>query len=426
MKNSNKLKAKVLELLRGNTRYGFKDGKKYAFTTPSPKTYPFQWFWDSCFSSIVWTHFDVERAKKEIKSLLIWQNQDGFIPHVIFWDQKKAVSRLWHYLESKPWIILPLAPVSFLKPKTTAEMQPPIIAQSVERIYEIDRDESFLQEVFPSLVRYYKWLSVTRDPDRDGLISIIAPMESGQDFSPAYDSVLGLKNPNFFSLTFKGRGTTFLNKIQGYDLSKIFNSDRFAVEDVLVNSCYIQNLRCLNKLAKVLDEKEVATWAYNQAKKSTEALLSKSYDNKRKIFWNLYGKAETKSRVLTNISLMPLILSHLPKSIAKQMVERHILQSDEFWLPFPLPSVAKCEPEFRADSRLNGISRIWRGTTWININWFLIHGLRQHGFGHVADIIKEKSIEMVVKNGFREYFNPMTGEGFGAKNFGWSTLVIDM
>jgi hypothetical protein len=33
---------------------------------------------------------------------------------------------------------------------------------------------------------------------------------------------------------------------------------------------------------------------------------------------------------------------------------------------------------------------------------------------------------MVAGSGFREFFNPLTGEGYGAHSFGWSTLVLDL
>ena len=33
---------------------------------------------------------------------------------------------------------------------------------------------------------------------------------------------------------------------------------------------------------------------------------------------------------------------------------------------------------------------------------------------------------VIKKSGFREYYNPLTGDGLGAKDFGWSTLVMDM
>lgn len=34
--------------------------------------------------------------------------------------------------------------------------------------------------------------------------------------------------------------------------------------------------------------------------------------------------------------------------------------------------------------------------------------------------------ELIGKSGFREYYNPFTGEGYGAHDFTWSGLVADM
>jgi hypothetical protein len=38
----------------------------------------------------------------------------------------------------------------------------------------------------------------------------------------------------------------------------------------------------------------------------------------------------------------------------------------------------------------------------------------------------EKTKELVLRGGFREFYNPFTGEPYGAPGFGWSTLVLDM
>ena len=35
-------------------------------------------------------------------------------------------------------------------------------------------------------------------------------------------------------------------------------------------------------------------------------------------------------------------------------------------------------------------------------------------------------IELVERHGFREYYNPLNGEGLAARRFGWSTLLIDL
>jgi len=37
-----------------------------------------------------------------------------------------------------------------------------------------------------------------------------------------------------------------------------------------------------------------------------------------------------------------------------------------------------------------------------------------------------RSRDLVLESGFREFYHPLTGEGYGARSFGWSTLVVDM
>ena len=52
--------------------------------------------------------------------------------------------------------------------------------------------------------------------------------------------------------------------------------------------------------------------------------------------------------------------------------------------------------------------------------------LRRHGYGDLADTIVARSHECIEKSGFREYYHPYTAEGLGARDFGWSTLILDM
>jgi hypothetical protein len=62
-------------------------GHDFDFTCPSSVTYPFQWFWDSCFHAIALSHIDLAKAEAEIKSLLKNQHEDGFVSHVTFWQR---------------------------------------------------------------------------------------------------------------------------------------------------------------------------------------------------------------------------------------------------------------------------------------------------------------------------------------------------
>ncbi len=59
-------------------------GHEYDFVCPSTGTYPFQWFWDSCFHTIALAHIDPRRARSEVRSLLRNAQPDGFVAHVTF------------------------------------------------------------------------------------------------------------------------------------------------------------------------------------------------------------------------------------------------------------------------------------------------------------------------------------------------------
>ena len=71
--------------------------------------------------------------------------------------------------------------------------------------------------------------------------------------------------------------------------------------------------------------------------------------------------------------------------------------------------------------------RYWRGPVWINTNWLLMAGLRQHGQHAFADEIALSSLRLVDGAGFREYFDPFDGTGFGTDSFGWTAaLTLDL
>src|SRR4030042_5092520 len=204
-------------VLYSNLRTGFSRwaGMEYKYIAPGKDHYPHQWFWDSCFHAIVLSHFDLELAKNEIRNLLKIQRPDGFVPHMIFWESGGFGWReLLRPLESKP----------SLSPKTSQLIQPPLLAEAVEAIYRKEKEAGFLYEILPKLSAYYKWLARERDPDSDGLISIIAPYESGMDQSPSYDPVLGVKDGSAITAALAGRAVTFRNMIRSYNLKKMFEA----------------------------------------------------------------------------------------------------------------------------------------------------------------------------------------------------------
>lgn len=59
-------------------------------------------------------------------------------------------------------------------------------------------------------------------------------------------------------------------------------------------------------------------------------------------------------------------------------------------------------------------------------NWFLHQFLMEKGHQQEATKLVESILTLIEKSGFREYYNPFTAEGYGAKDFTWAGLVVDM
>jgi glycogen debranching enzyme len=303
-------------------------------------------------------------------------------------------------------------------------MQPPVLAQAVERVVDASGDAAFRDETLPGLERYYRWLARERDPDGDALISIIAQFESGLDYSPAYDPPVGADGRGPVEILFRTRWPELENKLRRFDLPRIFRHGRHQ-EDVLVNAVYAQGLASLGRLSASAGKGELARWAAARSAAVTEALLERAYDEEAGLFWNLAGPDERPSRVRTIISLMPLILERLPREVIGRLVG-HLTDPRTFATPYQVPSVARSEPSFVPGIRFRGHRLIWRGPLSMNTNWFLVHGLRLHGEHDLAALIAARSHELVERGGFNEFYNPLTGKPVGAHEFGWASLVTDM
>jgi glycogen debranching enzyme len=397
----------------GQSKWG---GRAYDFVCPSSATYPFQWFWDSAFHAIALLHVDPELAKQELRCLLQAAQPDGFVPHMVLWEQG------FHDAAQSEYSIV------LADPYYTATLQPPVLARAIWRVYQATRDAAFLAEVLPPTLRFFRWLAAHRDPDDDQLIAIIQPDESGLDASPKYDVLMqlhGLPNEEVLPrLRLSMQRLFSAYAPHRADPGRLPGLDVFNWEDVMVNTIYADGLALLADLCRAAGYAVSEANAFEQrARDVCGALEAKCWDSRAGVFWDLYGIDEQPARTLTFSSLFPLALDALDPAIARRLVEDHLLNEREFWLPFPVPSVAATEPSFDPENRAQ---TTWRGPTWVNSNWYLWQGLRTHGYADVATELARRTVAMLARSGIREFFNPYTGAGLGAVDFGWSTLALDM
>lgn len=99
----------------------------------------------------------------------------------------------------------------------------------------------------------------------------------------------------------------------------------------------------------------------------------------------------------------------------------------EFWLPYPVATYAKTEPDFY-EGTLKGECN-WRGNTWIPSNYMIFHGLMRYGFDKEARELAEKTyaLALIQNPETREYYDSQSGNGYGMNPFwGWSSLAYAM
>jgi glycogen debranching enzyme len=406
---ADQIRAEAARILAQNRRTGHAawNDRDYAYVVPSPRSYPFQWFWDSCFHAIALTHVNGEWAKQELVTLLEGAQPDGFIPHQILWEKDRYPEAAARQSEK------------FGERYTSSSIQPPVLALALERVYRATGDEAFLARCLPPTIAFYRWLADVRDPDDDGLLAIIQPDESGADASPKFDPLMSYPKDNDDLVRWIDWLYRQYQPLRFNDRA-ILALDLFQVEELFTNVFYVLGLRALSRLCAT-DPALTAEHA-SRAARSQAALVAKCYDEAAGAFFDLAGAEERPLRTLTITSLAPLALPMLQRQIVERLVE-HLEDPAEFALPFPAPSVSRSEPSFMPG---NAHGFIWRGPSWINSNWLIAEGLRVHGFSELRAGLVETTCAMVERSGFREYYEPFTGEGFGSRDHSWSTLVVDM
>ena len=410
---------KTKKVLYENMIKGHLDGGKTSFhyTKPSPGTYPFQFFWDTCFHVFILTALEENNmAKEHLYSLFAMQEEDGFVGHMNYWDRLKP-GRLADFFQSKPSL------KHLFKSHMSALIQPPLVAQAVARVYETTGDKDFLRQMLPKLKKYYRWLARNRDFQGDGLLTIISPFESGMDWKPTFDVVVNFQEKKAdWRLFIKMAGVDFRNFLNNYNLKKVYQKGYFLVKEVGLNTIYAQNLNAMAGLCSELGEEKEAGAFKRLGEQVSRSILEVMYDEKDAAFYDVHGKENTKIRILTPTALFPVVLKEVPEEVAEKVMKAHFFNSEEFDTPFPIPSVAKNHPSFNPKESIY----IWRGPTWIINNWFMHQFLMEKGYRKESKRMIDSIKKLIEISGFREYYNPFTGEGYGAKDFTWAGLVLDM
>ena len=408
---------KAQKTLLGNRRKGY--------TLPTNnKLYPAQWNWDSAFIALGYSYFNLNYALKEITTLLDGQWKDGMVPHILFHNPNTN-----YYPNYTAWNC-------GNKIRSSGITQPPILATILKLILDknkiSNKQTKEIKKIVKKIIRFHEWFIKFRDPKKTGLVSILHPWESGYDNSPIWDEPMAkvtieknlkykradnkLIKPDQRPLNIDyDRYVSIKNNLRKkkYNPKEIFKSSLFNVVDVGFNSLF---LKANKDLIQISNKFNIETPKISNYVKVTEKNILKLYDKKKGIFFSKDIRNNKKIYIpsITNYFILFADLDNdfINNKLIKNLKNHN--KNDKYFFSSIKPSHNSFEEK-----------RYWRGPVWINCNWFIYQGLKNKDL-KFSNYVKKKTIKLLEKSKFYEYFSCKNGQPMGAKNFSWSaSLYLD-
>ena len=398
------------------------NNRRLNYTLPTnTKLYPAQWNWDSAFIALGYSNFNLDYSFKEIETLISGQWDDGMIPHILF-----HIKDLNYTPNYKAWNC-------GRKISSSGITQPPVLASILRIIIERQKFSKKQIKKYQTLIlkikKYLEWFIRYRDPKRTGLISILHPWESGYDNSPLWDKPMS-KIKIDTKLRYKRKDNKIVKKSQrplkidydryvtiknhlrqlNYDPKKLYFKSKFNVVDVGFNSLFLKALKDLDFLLKFIGKSSSSLKKYILL---NESKLIKLFNSKKMKFKNKDLKNNTSIDIpsITNFFMLFADLNN-------NLINRGLIKSLKKYYKnekYFFPSISSKHKSFEE-------KRYWRGPVWVNCNWIIYQGLKNKD-KKFAEIIRKKTINLVERKKFREYYSCKSGLGMGAKNFSWTAAL---
>lgn len=299
--------------------------------------------------------------------------------------------------------------------KSEDRSEPPVGAITVAALYKKFGNRWLLEDTFAPLLRWNRWWSEHRDMQ--------GYLVWGSDLNPPRN----LDDPSPGT----HQGAEFES---GLDNSPMYDdatldpaSHRIAQADVGLMGMYIADCDALATIAETLGKTAEA----NELHKRSDAYrrsLATLWDPASGIFLNKNLTTGAFSHRISPTNFYPMLAKAATPEQAQRMVKEHLLNPDEFWGQWIIPSIARNDPAYKDQE-------YWRGRIWGPMNYLVYLGLRRYSQPEIAAATQQfanKSGQLFLKewnaNGHvHENYNANTGEGDDVQSsdrfYHWGALL---
>jgi hypothetical protein len=279
--------------------------------------------------------------------------------------------------------------------KSWDRAQPPVGGIMVREVYRRYPERWFLEASFDPLLAANRWWP--RKRLNSGLLSYgshkapnpfgepavrtvrTAGYESGMDDSPMYEGVPFNPAKNTLEL-----------------------------QDVGLNSLYIADCLALAEMAALLGRAPEEAELRARAERFSSAMES-LWDEDRGYFLNRRTDTGELSWRRSPTLFYPMLAGVASSDRANRLVFEHLLNPEEFWGDWVLPSTTRDDPSFPRQ-------RYWKGAIWPPLNFLAYLSLRTAGFGDEATELSQRSLDLLLgewqrKGYVSENYSSITGTG---------------
>jgi mannosylglycerate hydrolase len=383
------------------------------YTIPTAGLYPYQWNWDSAFAAVGFATFDLDRAWREIETLMTGQWDNGMVPHILFHAVDEG-----YFPGPDVWQANGPIPSSGIS-------QPPVAATMVRRILDSDPALGLprVAAIYRGLVAWHRWFMDWR-LDK-GAVCITHPWESGRDNAPDWDAALAAIDPQGVG-DYKRRDTTHVDGSMrptkydydryvwlvqrgaraNWDEAELLRDPTFRVADPTMTFTLLRATRDLAAMGEMLGEDVTELHAWITTLEAGAQTLWNSdlgcYDGRDAVGGSWAGAVSNASFLCWYGGVdHPEMRTRLDEVLAQTK--------------YGVPSLSPSDPRFDG-------KRYWRGPVWGMMNMMIGLGLTEMGLPQ-GKAVRDITADLIGEHGFAEYFDPRDGTPAGGNSFTWTAAV---
>jgi hypothetical protein len=294
--------------------------------------------------------------------------------------------------------------------------QPPVGSLVFTKLYEKFQEKWLLEYVYDDLLTWNRWWPANRD--NSGLL--------------CWGS-----NPTDPSLKEDGSSNTWQGAAyeSGLDNSPMFDDVPFnttthqlEMADVGLTALYVMDCDKLSEISTLLGKSDEAEELKARAEKY-RANLAQLWNEKYGFYLNKRTDTGELSKRISPTNFYAMLAKAPTQEQAERMVNEHLMNPEEFFGEWLIPSSPKNDPAFKEQE-------YWRGRIWGPLNFLVYLGLCEYDLPRARKMLAEKSkylmMENVKINGYiYENYNAITGnvhdlaEGraMGDNYYHWGALL---